>query len=368
MHTFSQALQTGRKRANLTWVDNRELILDGHRINLDVYQKHVHQQIRDLHAFIEEKVLLGFTLESLGISVDFHSLTSLTDFTSVGCSPLLGSIKGNADSDKLFQAFLGRGDLVSFVDGSLQWNKDRARLWCADIHQAVGKTWAVSHVTQGSPARGTEEEKMLITNSLQSRRHLVVPTNLDTLGLWSNYWKGAKVSGRFKEILRVLPRSVSVFLFILIRLVRPIEILFLTKHMVHESKREETIATYESYLWASLGLKMPATSMYRAFANFMAAPGPDSRRTFEFTFNIRLYRQFATAVQRRHLRETPKYTQKAAEEHTSTGDRQAGRSEGTSHQNYAPETSNVDMEPGFTAHYVAYSMAWQKFWGYDDKT
>ena len=42
---------------------------------------------------------------------------------------------------------------------------------------------------------------------------------------------------------------------------------------------------------------------------------------------------------------------------------QAGWTEETSHQNYAVETSTVDMEPGFTAHYIAYSMEWHKFWG-----
>jgi hypothetical protein len=186
---------------------------------------------------------------------------------------------------------------------------------------------------------------------------------MDTLAVWSNYWKGMAISGRFKEILRVFPKVVSDFIFILVRVVRPVEVLFLAKHLTLASERTKMTTAYRSALWTGMGTSLHADTMCASFSDFMALPGRDKQRVFEFAFNVRFYRQFATAVQRRHLPGSPKYTLKIAESQTATGDMQAGRTEGTSHQNYAVETSTVDMEPGFTAHYISYSMAWHRFWG-----
>lgn len=255
-----------------------------------------------------------------------------------------------------------KGGIVSFKNGQLVWEMQRAQLWVADIHQAMLTTHDIAHITQGSPGRMTEEDKMQSANTFTSRRHLIVAPNMDTLAVWSNYWKGMTISGRFKEILRVFPKVVSDLIFILLRVVRPVEVLFIAKHLTLASERTKMITAYRSALWVGMGAPLRAETMCASLSDFMASPGRDGQRVFKFAFNVRLYRQFATTVQRRHLPGSPKYTRQIAESQTAAGDMQAGRTEGTSHQNYAVETSTVDMEPGFNAHYIAYSMAWHKFW------
>ena len=180
---------------------------------------------------------------------------------------------------------------------------------------------------------------MQIANTPATRRHLIVPPNLDTLAVWSNYWKGAKISGRFKEILRVFPRVVSNFIFILIRVVRPVEILFIAKHLVLASERIKMTTAYGSSLWASLGAPMQSITMRASLAHFLALPREDGNRIFDFPLNVRIYRQLTAALQRHHLPGSFKYTQHIAQSQTSVGDMQAGRTEATSHQHYTVEKS-----------------------------
>ena len=347
------------------WVDDRELILNGNLINLDVFRDFLHFQIESLNDFIAQNVLLGLTLEELGIVINFDELGKQGDFTTVGQNPLLVKLEGNSDSNRFLEALVTvkKGRFASFENGQLVWEMQQAQLWVANIHQAMLRTHDIAHITQGSPGRMTEEDKMQSANTLASRRHLVVAPNMDTLAVWSNYWKGRTISGRFKEILRVFPKIISEFIFILLRVVRPIEVLFLAKHLTLASDRTKMISAYRSALWASMGTSLHANAMCASLSDFLALPGRDGEPVFNFKFNVRCYRQFATAVQRRHLPGSPKYTEQIAESLTAAGDLQAGRTEGTSHQNYAIQTSTVNMEPGFIAHYLAYSTAWHRFWG-----
>jgi hypothetical protein len=217
MHVFSRAEKNRRKPARVLWVDDRELILDSSIINIDIFRDFLHYQIESLQDFIAKKVLLGLTLEELGIIIDFHELGKQGDFTTIGQNPLLVKIEGNPDSDKFLETLVKKRGIISFKNGQLVWEIQKAQLWVADIHQAMLRTHNIAHITQGSPGRMSEEEKMQSANTFASRRHLVVAPNMDTLAVWSNYWKGMAISGRFKEILRVFPKVVSDFIFILVR-------------------------------------------------------------------------------------------------------------------------------------------------------
>jgi hypothetical protein len=367
MHVFSRAVRNRRRPQSVTWVNDNEVIIDGKKTDIRVFRDFLHFQIQSLEDFLIEKVLFGSDLEKLGITIDFRKLGDHGDFTTIGYKPLLVSLEGNPDSEKFLEALVKKGEVVSFKGGKLVWEMEQAQLWVANINQAVQNTYAIAHITQGAPGRTTEEDKMQIANTPATRRHLIVPPNLNTLAIWSNYWKGAKISGRFKEILRVFPRVVANFIFILIRVIRPIEILFLAKHLTLASDRIKMTTAYDSSLWASLGAPMHATTMRASLAHFFALPGKDgnpiSGLNDGFPLNVRFYRQLTATIQRRHLPGSPKYTQQIANSQTSAGDMQAGRTEATSHQNYAVEKSTIDMEPGFTAHYLAYSKAWHKFWG-----
>lgn len=52
------------------------------------------------------------------------------------------------------------------------------------------------------------------------------------------------ISGRFEEILQVFSKVVSEFIFILLRVVRLVEVLFLVKHHTLASDRAKMMAVY----------------------------------------------------------------------------------------------------------------------------
>jgi hypothetical protein len=207
---------------------------------------------------------------------------------------------------------------------------------------------------------------MQICNTLFGRRHLFALNGYATLATWSNYWKGAQISGKFKEILRVMPCRVAKLLLILLRIIRPVEVLYLLRHRISfdQSEREKVVAAYSSSLWAALGSRLSADVMYESVRTFFRFPG-NGEPVFNFPFGVRLYRQFAAAVQKRHLSDiSPKYTKTLADAGTQAGDIQAGHTSQTSNAHYAQEDI-VGVDSGFRDHYIAYSLAWHKFWGLD---
>jgi hypothetical protein len=262
---------------------------------------------------------------------------------------------------------LSKKVLLAIENSKLVWNIKEAESWISNIYTATLLLFVLIHITHRSPARITEEIYMQICNTLLGRRHLFALNGYDTLATWSNYWKGAQISGKFKEILRVMPHRVAKLLLILLRIIRPVEVMYLLRHRIpfDQSKRERVVAAYSSSLWAALGSSISAKVLYDSVETFLRFPG--DQPTFNFRFGVRLYRQFAAAVQKRHLPDiSPKYTKALAEAGTQAGDLQAGHTSQTSNEHYAREKI-VGVDSGFRNHYVAYSLAWHKFWGLDGK-
>lgn len=207
---------------------------------------------------------------------------------------------------------------------------------------------------------------MQICNTLFGRRHLFALNGYATLATWSNYWKGAQISGKFKEILRVMPCRVAKLLLILLRIIRPVEVLYLLRHRIpfDESEQERVVAAYSSSLWAALGSPISADVMYESVRTFFRFPSKEPM--FNFPFGVRLYRQFAAAVQKWHLHDiSPKYTKTLADAGTQAGDLQAGHTSQTSNTHYAREEKIVGVDSSFRDHYITYSLTWHKFWGLD---
>ncbi|KDR65495.1 hypothetical protein GALMADRAFT_217526 [Galerina marginata CBS 339.88] len=364
MRVFSAALRNRRKRAQVRWIDDERFLLDNNMINLQLYRAFIHSSLESLESFFCQNLLFGNTLESLGIRIDFNSLPDNGDTTTLGYSPLLGDtgMKGNVDSDKVLRKFIEDGRLLSLKNGQLSWNGDEADEWIASIHEATCRTFSITHLTQGSAGRVTEEAKMLFSNTRTARRHIFVHPGLNTLCIWSNYWKGTQKSGTFKEILRVIPHRPSRLILILLRILRPIALMYLGKHrFVGKEGRGELLATYSSSLWASLGAVLNERLMYRSLREFYAAPGQDGTTSFDFIFGARLHRQFVVTVQRKHIPGSLRYTPEVAKSKESIGDKQAGRSSQTSTQNYSVVESVIDQDPGFIEHYIEYSKKWHQY-------
>ena len=361
MKRFSAVLQNRRKKPQVRWISPEKLLLNQQEIDLDQFRSLLHFQLKNLELFFLEKLLFGNTLESLGITVDFKALKDSGNTKTVWYSPLLGDIRGNNDSKKLLKKLVGDGTLLTHNGTELVWDTRVAENWVADNHKATCQTYCATHITEGSSGRVTEEAKTQCSNTRTGRCHVFVTPGINTLCIWSNYWKGTTKSGTFKEILRILPFRVSRLIFILVRVIRPVITLYLAKHTVTADNRLALETTYGTNLWATLGSSLTPKQMYRAIPAFLQSPNADGNIPLNFSFGERQYRQFVAAVQNKHIPGSPRY--KKAEVEESVGDRQAGRSGQTSHQHYAIEESTIDKDPGFIEHYISYSKKWHEFWG-----
>ena len=369
MRVFSYAISKKRKVATTFWRDDSTVILGPHMINVSVFRSLLSSQIERLEEFFRNELLFGKRLDEIGITIDFSTIVDNGDFETIMYSPLLESIHGNRDSDILLDCML-RDRLVVEIgqnDNQMKWHASAAEKWLGNIHTGASRLQAAAHITQGAPGRMTEEAKSQLSNTGVGRRHLVVLQALNTLAVWSNYSKTTKVTGAFKEVLRVYPHRISRLIFILVRLIRPIEILYLIKHRQAPVTEDlELVATaYRSRLWTSFGIPFTPKLMCENLADFLMSEDGDNPSPFTFHFGVRVYREFAVAIQRRHIQIPVKYSRAVAQEGTQVGDLQAGRTTETSFHNYAVEKSVIDMEPGFTKHYITYSCAWQQFWGLD---
>ena len=105
------------------------------------------------------------------------------------------------------------------------------------------------------------------------------------------------------------------------------------------------MAAYSSSLWAALRSCLSADVIYESVQTFFRFPGNEPM--FNFPFGVRLYHQFAAAVQKRHLSDiSPKYTKTLADAGTQAGDIQAGHTSQTSNTHYAQEHI-VGVDSGF---------------------
>ena len=90
----------------------------------------------------------------------------------------------------------------------------------------------LAYVTQGIPGRGTEESFFSPTNTKTTRRHVFFEPTVGTGGFSTNYDKGVNIIGTFKHIFRILPFWIFLVLYVLIRLIQPIELSVLFNYFV----------------------------------------------------------------------------------------------------------------------------------------
>ncbi|KAJ2934001.1 hypothetical protein H1R20_g3097, partial [Candolleomyces eurysporus] len=340
MHLTSVHQFRAHKHPNMQWVNDDLLVVDQkHQFVPSKFFNFVDYQLEQLEVFFKDRVLRGFSLGDLDVVCDFTKLKDSGDVKTEWYSCLL-PLKDmqNEDSKKFLVNLLQRGDLVSPLPGAeMDWK------------------------CEGSPGRTTEENLMQIANTV-SRRHLFVESILGTLAIFSNYWKGAKAQGRFKEILRVLPYRISRLLFILIRVVRPVEHLFIMRF--ESLKNQESFTTnYRTKLWASGGHQLGNRVLMDSVALFFKHPDRYGNLTFEWISGVRPYHHLTVAIQRRLLPGPSRYSPEVAKAGVDIGDLQAGRSDGVSAQNYAVLSSFIPAESGLISHYQALSMRWHGLFG-----
>ncbi|KAJ7738595.1 hypothetical protein B0H16DRAFT_1694756 [Mycena metata] len=348
MHVFTAAALKTPRPYLIQWKAERTLLLGKREVDVDAYFAFLRRKLDHLEQHIEKEVLFGISLDGLNILCDPSQLKMKM---KPGEKGVLNSDarKGldNPESDHFARAlFAGRHLEPEGQGGGLQVDPKKGMTWLNHIHTAMYELHPLCHTTQGLPGRCSEEELFLHEN-------IDVDTMHGTLGFRATHLK----TGAFKHIFRMLDPRVSRLLYIMVRIVRPVELLVLLQHVIPPSKQEKTLNVYHNRIFATMGCGMTnlSTNLGSWLQGTTDIPG------LQFHIGMRMYRQFATALDRQYLgalKENPLAT---------VADHQAGRTTAVSDKHYAVERWKTDASAA-RAICVQKSLDWQRMIGISKKT
>jgi len=338
------------------------LLIAGLEVSKDQLSAHYLARLEYLEKLVAEKILFGISLDNLDISCLFPRGMDNGDVVTPGHGPFPMPVDpeqaaadihhiSNHDSEKFFSAMEARGCLgLSSPDEELIFDKYLCLDWESNIHEAMGEAYCLSHTTAGLPARATEEVEMNYTNTADGRRNLF--GREDTLAIISNYHKGTLSTGTYRFILRLLPYRLARIFYILLRIIRPIEVLILSEFVVKPEMKELMMEQYQTKIFVSWGRAwtthvMSATLM----AWFKMAIG--------HPIGIRTYRHLAIAMQERYL----DYAESEGTLMARVAAEQAGHTQETGEHDYAIEEGSTGYSQSEEKRYIRVGKDWHKLFG-----
>jgi hypothetical protein len=220
--------------------------------------------------------------------------------------------------------------------GLVQFDFKESLQWLNDNDEAMHLLMPHCHVLEGPPGRMTEEAALHLTNTETTSRGLVFERQAETGGFSSGYHKGMHMTSDQKDILRLVPYCVFALLYMLIRIVRPVELLVLHDFCIQEPKRQETFDAYTQSIYASMGKGWDAIKMSAVLERFF-------KMGLGVKMGVRLFCHFAIAVQQ-HFHQTNYsiYDTHPDEWRLAiVADLMAGHTTRVAEQNYARENSVV---------------------------
>jgi hypothetical protein len=159
----------------------------------------------------------------------------------------------------------------------------------------------------------------------------------------------------YKNILRLLPYRVARILFILLRVVRPIQLMPLMKFVVPAGQKnaEAAMSLYGTRIFVSWNSAWSSSLLSHILKAWF-------KEHLGFPMGLRMYRHFATALQRKYIKylrhNDPESIQEAA-------DGQAGRTERTGDGHYAVEKGQSSTEARIR-NFELVSAYWHEMIGY----
>lgn len=273
------------------------------KLSVDVvkYKKFLLEKLTETEKFVEERILLGlFTLPELDDLCQISKLKDLSrDEDVLGNGVLLDLRDGsfeNPESTKVFLKMLQHKKLgmQQSATGSIKFGKVPGIQWISDIDLALTETQVLCHTTQGpGVGRMTEQALQAPINTLTSSRNVVFENGQQTGAFRSGYHKGAFTTGQHKEILRLLPYRVFRLLYILTRIIRPIELAALLNLLIAPENRQSAVDAYRERIWASYGRAWTSHRLSADLQRFM-------QRGMGVKMSAQPYRHFVIAVQRHY--------------------------------------------------------------------
>jgi hypothetical protein len=346
-----------------------DVVTVGDSISVDMakYKIFLQKKLEEAEKFLEEYVLLGlFKVHELDDICNISKLQDLSQAEDVLGNGILLDVRNsrfdNPQSAQLFLRMLqsGKLDMKQGAAGSVKFGKLQGLRWISDIDRALTETLSLCHTTQG-PGVGRMTEQSLHTpiNTLNSSRNFIFENGEHTGGFRSGYHKGSFSTGKHKEILRLLPYRVFRLLYILNRIVRPIELAALFDLLIQPENRQATVDTYRERIWASYGRAWTPHRLSENLQRFM-------QRGMGVKMGARPYRHFAIAVQRHYpATNYGRYeTDSKAQLYAIAADLMAGHTPEVAEMHYARLGNNVLTSSTLRAAYIRVCKDWHAFLGF----
>jgi hypothetical protein len=208
------------------------------------------------------------------------------------------------------------------------WDTMALHEWLSDISTTWKLVYLLMHLL-AFPARGSEEEMWQHANDCESPRHLFLSQNLGTLVTKSNYNKGSTLTGIYKVIIRVIPYELAEIITILLRVVRPVELMAVLKFQSGTAERTKQIVDhYQQRLFVTLGEPWTSDHMSSILQTWF-------QDQLQVPFGMRLHRHFAQALQRKY------FAYKDASPLAEAANLAFGHTQETADMHYAREAGNL---------------------------
>lgn len=166
---------------------------------------------------------LGF---SLGVAANYELFSDSTNNFSIIANP-----KGREASQLLINLVLEPENLGTWFNSirtseghpALELNKSRARQYLKDSSTFLKELLALSHMTSGAPARGTEINQVIWRNSTSTGRNIYLDPGHRQFLIRLAYSKNYTRFGQSSNSIRLLPESISYLVLVYLAVIRPFE-------------------------------------------------------------------------------------------------------------------------------------------------
>jgi len=256
IHGFGRVFRATPRPGVVRWDSADEILnLFGYEIDIDQYCHSLHKTLLELEKFVLDDILLGVyaSIEDLEEKHQIQGIKDNGDETTPGFGIIAQAnvkLKGltNKESEEWF---------INVPQGKLGPHSSPEEIysWLLNIHKAYSNLFVLLYATSYS-GRGSEFEKARPINiGTQSRRNVVYDQEAHTGAIDSDYHKGFSITGLAKHNRRYMPYSVFRLLYVLVRIVRPIELALMLHINPNASPhiREGYAEAYTTRLFVSLG-------------------------------------------------------------------------------------------------------------------
>ena len=306
LHEFSVAAKNMPRPSIAYWdAEGKEITISGKKVILSEWTNYVRQKLHDVSKFVESNVLMGvLSLDEIDTLYDLPNLKATNVLGEGILFDATNPTFDNPESLSFLAKLLEQKKLGAHIhtgpndSRKIAFDKNMAIQWIIDIHRVWQIVQPLAYILQGPGGRLTEECTYSPINNEIGPANIIIASAEGTGGFYSRYHKSLSITGQFKHIIRLVPYQVFRMLYILVRIVRPIELGVLYDYIVPFDQHQATTDAYKNHLFASYGRAWTPEFSSAALLSFT------QKSELGFAMGVRELRHFSIAIQRKKLNYT----------------------------------------------------------------